>query len=56
MKYSQKLVYGGMFFLGLLGMIAVGVLFVGLILGAYIVGFAVLRSVFGFRARRSHNP
>ena len=53
-KYSQKMLYGGFFFLALLGMIAVGILVVGVIIGIYVAGFAVIRSLFGFRARRKN--
>ncbi|MDA4111508.1 MAG: hypothetical protein OK439_03150 [Thaumarchaeota archaeon] len=55
MKYSHKMLYGGIFFLSLIGMIVIGILVVGLIVGAYIAGFAVIKSFFGFRARR-RNP
>jgi hypothetical protein len=55
MKYSQKLLYGGIFFLALIGMIEIGILVVGLILGAYVAGFAAVKSFFGFRTRR-RNP
>jgi len=53
-KYSQKMLYGGFFFLALLGMIAIGILVVGLIIGIYVAGFVVIRSLFGFRARRKN--
>ena len=53
-KYSQKLLYAGIFFLGLLGMIEFGILVVALIIGIYVAGFAVIRSLYGFRARRKN--
>ncbi len=53
-KYSQKLLYGGIFLLALLGMIEFGILVVALVIGIYVAGFAVIRSLFGFRARRKN--
>jgi hypothetical protein len=52
MKFSQKLIYGGLFFLSIIAMIEVGILFVGVVIVSYFVGFAVIKSYFGFRSRR----
>jgi len=51
-KYSRKLVYGGLFFLSIIAMIEVGILFVGVVFISYFAGFAVIKSYFGFRSRR----
>jgi hypothetical protein len=55
MKFNQKLVYCGMFFLSLVAMIEVGILVVGIVFVSYLAGFAIIRSYFGFRSRRQ-NP
>ncbi len=52
MKFSKKLVYGGLFFLSIIAMIEVGILFVGVVIVSYFAGFAVIKSYFGFRSRR----
>jgi len=52
MKFSRKLVYGGLFFLSIIAMIEVGILFVGAVIVSYFAGFAVIKSYFGFRSRR----
>ncbi len=54
MKHSQKLLYTGLFFLSLIGMVVVGILVVGLIVGSYIGGFLIIRSYFGFKSRRQN--
>ena len=51
-KKSQKLLYAGLFFLSLIGMIVVGILVVGVIIGSYFAGFLIIRSYFGYRSRR----
>ena len=51
-KFSKKLVYGGLFFLSIIAMIEVGILFVGVVVVSYFAGFAVIKSYFGFRSRR----
>jgi len=51
-KFSKKLVYGGLFFLSIIAMIEVGILFVGIVVVSYFAGFAVIKSYFGFRSRR----
>jgi hypothetical protein len=52
LKRSHKLLYTGLFFMALIGMIEVGILVVGLILGTYLAGFLIIKSYFGFRARK----
>lgn len=51
-KKSHKLLYTGLFFLSLIGMIEVGILVVGAIIGSYFAGFLIIRSYFGYRSRR----
>jgi hypothetical protein len=53
-KHNQKLVYTGLFFLSLIGMIVVGILVVAIIFGSYLAGFVVIKSYFGFRSRRQN--
>jgi hypothetical protein len=53
-KRSHKLLYAGMFFLSLIGMIVVGILVVGVIVGSYLAGFLVIKSYFGFKSRRQN--
>jgi hypothetical protein len=54
-KRSHKLMYAGMFFLSIIGMVIVGILVVGMILGSYLGGFLIIKSYFGFKARRHHD-
>jgi hypothetical protein len=49
---SQKLLYTGLFFLSLIGMIVVGIFVVGVVIGSYFAGFLVIRSYFGYRSRQ----
>jgi hypothetical protein len=51
-KRSQKLLYAGLFFLSLIGMIVVGILVVALVAGSYLAGFLIIRSYFGYKAHR----
>lgn len=53
-KRSQKLLYTGLFFLSLVGVVVVGILVVGIIFGSYLAGFLVIKSYFGFRSRRQN--
>jgi hypothetical protein len=53
-KRSQKLLYTGLFFLSIIGMIVVGILVVAAIIGSYLAGFVVIKSYFGFRSRRQN--
>jgi hypothetical protein len=52
MKRSHKLLYIGLFFLSLIGMIELGILVVGVIIGSYVAGFLIIKSYFGFKSRR----
>jgi len=51
-KRSTKLLYTGLFFLSIIGMIVVGILVVGAIFASYFGGFLIIRSYFGYRSRR----
>jgi len=56
MKYSQKLLYFGLFLLSLAAIFEVGIFIVGGVLAAYLILFFCVKSFFAFRGRKSQSP
>jgi hypothetical protein len=52
-RFSQKMLFFGLALLSLLGIVAVGVLGVGLVLGGYVLSFFAVRSYFGRLGKRN---
>jgi hypothetical protein len=51
-KFSMKLLYCGLFFLGLVAVVAVGIFLVGAVVGVYLLGFVITKSYFRLRSHR----